>query len=231
MQQTSLQKVPIVSKVRDTWGGHRVIRAYEEIVLELGCRRPRRGTPRLGPLSLWARGADTETDVGCGPRWSWEPIALPGHALFFLSSYLRFLYWLILTENQLTKETCGFQSPWVELRRALKLRDSSWVTSTLDSVRMANLEAKSSMGLLEQLLWVMMGSPPCSGTTLPPVVWGQPWHQEWDLDSKQLVMCLLGARVLVDIFFNMFILLISFVRDSIVVTWQMRKLIEKEKFL
>lgn len=56
MQQTSLQKVPIISKVRETWGGHRVIRACEEILLELGCRRPRRGTPWLGLLSLWARG-------------------------------------------------------------------------------------------------------------------------------------------------------------------------------
>ena len=64
MQQTSLQKVPIVSKVQKTWGRHRVIRTCEEIFLELGCRHLRRGTPWLGLLSLWGGGADTETDAG-----------------------------------------------------------------------------------------------------------------------------------------------------------------------
>ena len=52
MQQTSLQKVPIVSKVQKTWGRHRVIRTCEEIFLELGCRHLRRGNPWLGLLSL-----------------------------------------------------------------------------------------------------------------------------------------------------------------------------------
>ena len=137
--------------------------------------------------------------LGVQPSWSWETIALPCSPL-------------LISENQLTKEIHSFQSPREELRRALNLRDNSWVTSTLNSVRMANLDAKSSTGLLELLLWVMTGSPPCSGATLSPVVWGQPWHPEWGLDSGQLIVCLLGARVLVGLFFSyMFILPISFV--------------------
>lgn len=85
-----------------------------------------KGHPLAGAAVSVSEGGQTRRLMwGCGPRWSWEPIALPGHALLFLSSYLRFLYWLILTENQLTKETRSFQSPRVELRRALKLRDNS----------------------------------------------------------------------------------------------------------
>ena len=153
-----------------------------------GMQASEKGHPLAG-AAVPVRGRGRHWDWCWGCSQAWVGSQLHGRALLLSSSFLRFLYWLIPTENQLTKETHSFQSPREELRRALKLRDNSWVTSTLNSVRMANLDAKSSTGLLELLLWVMMGSPPCSGASLPPIVWGQPWHQEWGSDSGQLIMC------------------------------------------
>ena len=64
MQQTSLQNVPIVSKVQKMWRRHRVIRTCEEISRSWDAGICEGAPPGWGCCPCEAGGADTETDAG-----------------------------------------------------------------------------------------------------------------------------------------------------------------------
>ena len=131
-----------------------------------GMQASEKGHPLAGAaVPVRGRGRHWDWCWGCGQAGVGS--LLHGPALLFSSSFLHFLYWLILTENQLTKETHSFQSPREELRRALKLRDNSWVTST----HLA-LSQDGQFGC--KILHGVVGTAFVSDDGLPTVFWSHP---------------------------------------------------------